>query len=63
MDWEMLYNKRITPPIDPIKNAVNFSSEFTSKSLTDLLNRVQFLPESKPSFPGWTYVDNTPRGG
>ena len=56
IDWEMLYNKRIPPPIDPIKNAVNFSSEFTSKSLSDVLCRVQFLPESKPSFPGWDHL-------
>ena len=60
MDWEKLFRKRIAAPIDPSKNGVNFSPEFTekpvSKSLLAAHNNADNAPGNQ-QFAGWSYIE------
>jgi serine/threonine protein kinase len=63
MDWEKLFRKKIIPPIDPGKNLVNFSPEFTEKPVP----KVAAVPTTKndsassdktksQNFAGWSFL-------
>ena len=76
MDWEKLFRKKISPPIDPCKNGVNFSPEFTEKPVPKAVKdglkksapKLNTPPEpetKQPSqtFAGWSYIEGLPTGG
>ena len=56
VDWNLLIQKRVTPPIDPMKTTLNFSAEFTSKSVDEVMSRLKSSAEG-PVFPGWNYIE------
>ena len=64
MDWEKLFRKKITPPIDPSKNGINFSPEFTEKAVP----RVDIIASTNSNnnknsqqFAGWSYIEAPPQ--
>ena len=59
MDWEKLFRKKITPPIDPGKNLVNFSPEFTEKPVDKVLpgNAAAKPGQNAQNFAGWSFLD------
>lgn len=57
MDWEKLFRKKITPPIDPGKNMVNFSPEFTEKPVPKVAGNPGPDDKAKPqNFAGWSFL-------
>lgn len=60
-DWEKLFRKKISPPIDPGKNNVNFSPEFTEKPVPKAaVNAVapqEGANKQSQTFAGWSYVE------
>lgn len=61
MDWEKLFRKKIPPPIDPSKNAVNFSPEFTEKPVPKTLpdeSAANNKTKNSQQFAGWSYIES-----
>ena len=66
MEWEKLFRKKITPPIDPTKNLVNFSPEFTEKPIPKAANvtstnAVPGEARNSQNFAGWSFTE-APQG-
>jgi serine/threonine protein kinase len=57
MDWEKLFRKKISPPIDPGKNAVNFSPEFTEKPVKQLTAAAPTTTAPSNNFAGWSFLE------
>jgi len=65
MEWEKLFRKKITPPIDPTKNLVNFSPEFTEKPIPKAATVAAPPPASgapgearnSQNFAGWSFAE------
>jgi hypothetical protein len=64
MEWEKLFRKKITPPIDPTKNLVNFSPEFTEKPIPKAATVAAPPPAGAPgearnsqNFAGWSFAE------
>ena len=68
MEWEKLFRKKITPPIDPTKNLVNFSPEFTEKPIpkaATVVNTTGAAPgeaRNSQNFAGWSFAEGPPQG-
>jgi len=67
MEWEKLFRKKITPPIDPTKNNVNFSPEFTEKPIPKAatttaggsgLTAGPDAPRNGQNFAGWSFMES-----
>ena len=58
MEWEKLFRKKITPPIDPTKNGVNFSPEFTEKPIPAEVKELTATLPKTTQFAGWSYIEN-----
>ena len=63
MEWEKLFRKKITPPIDPTKNLVNFAPEFTEKPIPKAATVVPGNPggdqqqRNSQNFAGWSFAE------
>ena len=58
MEWEKLFRKKIAPPIDPTKNGVNFSPEFTEKAIPVVNEPTSEDAEKRTQFAGWSYIES-----
>jgi hypothetical protein len=62
VEWEKLFRKKITPPIDPTRNNVNFSPEFTEKPIPKAASSpdapVDNGVKNGQNFAGWSFIDN-----
>lgn len=64
VDWVQVLEKRLEPPIVPVANAVNFSPDFTSKSVSDLSGSYIHIEDvSDTSYPGWSFSKDTASQG
>ena len=59
MEWEKLFRKKISPPIDPTKNGVNFSPEFTEKPIPQNNPPTTTAPITNTQFAGWSYRESS----
>ena len=60
VDWVDVLEKKLEPPIVPVANAVNFSPDFTSKSVSDLSGSYLHCGDiSEASYPGWSFSRDT----
>ncbi len=60
MEWEKLFRKKITPPIDPTKNLVNFSPEFTDKPIPKaavVTTAAAAEARNSQNFAGWSFME------
>ena len=62
MDWEKLFRRKISPPIDPSRNGVNFSPEFTEKPVPKAVVGVKGGEpgggaKNSQTFAGWSYME------
>ena len=59
MDWEQLYAKEISPPIDPRKNSDNFDAMFTQKPFTPQITGIDSdgVTDGQTQIPHWSFAE------